>query len=114
MLEIIRLDADACPPVNGEDPDPTQNPENKRMAWGNPYQIRIGRTWTRFEVSIPFDSISLIARKSLIVLFYIPQYSVKLSHFEEILIVDDDRSVFDRWVRKLQAFSGKLDVFEPS
>ena len=50
--------------------------------------------WTQFEVAIPFErNIGLF------------ESSLDLSRIEEVLIVDDDPSVLDRWMRKLQLFS---------
>ena len=54
--------------------------------------------WTRVEIAIPFDA----NIKSF-------ESSLKLSQFEEILIIDDDQSIFDRWARKLRFFSGNLE-----
>ena len=34
---------------------------------------------------------------------------LNLDNFEAILVLDDDRSVFERWSQKLQSFSGKID-----
>ena len=70
----------------------------KIKQWGGKIHIQSKeRKGTRVEMSFPFD-LSLDFFES----------SLNLSSFEEILIVDDDRSVFHRWIRKLSGFSGKI------
>ena len=60
-------------------------------------QSEVGK-WTKFEIILPFDS--------SINLF---ESNIDLSHIEEILVLDDDPSVFDRWKRKLRSFAGKIE-----
>ena len=71
----------------------------KIKQWQGKTRVKISKEGkgTQVEMVIPF---------SKGIDFF--ESSLNLSSFEEILIVDDDRSVFHRWTRKLSGFSGKI------
>ncbi|USN48032.1 MAG: HAMP domain-containing histidine kinase [Pseudobdellovibrionaceae bacterium] len=53
--------------------------------------------WTRFDLFIPFEPEIDIYKSEL-----------NLDCYETILVLDDDKSVFERWSRKLKNFKGQI------
>ncbi|MCB0368767.1 MAG: HAMP domain-containing histidine kinase [Bdellovibrionales bacterium] len=54
--------------------------------------------WTQFDLLIPYDKSIKIYENQL-----------NFSKYDEVLILDDDKSVYERWSRKLQDFNGKVN-----
>lgn len=54
--------------------------------------------WTRFDLLIPYSDEINIYKGEL-----------NLDSVESVLVLDDDKSVFERWSRKLQSFRGQID-----
>ncbi|MEZ4742897.1 MAG: HAMP domain-containing sensor histidine kinase [Bdellovibrionota bacterium] len=57
--------------------------------------------WTKFEMSLPLDPHANFFENT-----------IDLNGVEEILILDDDPSVFQRWKRRLSNFQGSISFFD--